>query len=171
MEKNELGKPEQRVEVLEPSVVREILFVEDDHSGLKTKPFDSILVEHQIRSGRGIDDPVQMVLMHDNFGEKELGIRETTKQQYSITIDKKQIVTEEKKPSVKNIWISWANKFCKLLTIDEARETQYGGKSALEWATTDGGKVPEMVIRASNGYFYPATSKDEVVTANKNARW
>lgn len=109
-----------------------------------------------------------MAIVHESPREKVLGIRETTRRQFRINVNGEQITTQEATPTIVNKWISWADTSCvQLITAGKAKEYQYAGKTALEWATVNG-KVPEMVVRANNGYFYPATSNDIIVNVKEN---
>lgn len=163
---------EQRVEILAPSINREVLYVSTvpGRSVLLVKPFDPSLVGLQAQFGRGEDNVAAMAVVHENLREKVLGIRETTRRQFRITVDGEQIITQEATPTVVNKWISWASTSPheQLITAGEAQEYQYAGKTALEWATVNG-EVPEMVVKANNGYFYPATLNDVIVKVKEKA--
>lgn len=160
----------ERVVVLAPLVVREVLFVER-RSGLKTKPLDPFKVKNQAQFGRGEDDAAAMAQVHAGFGEFPLGMRTTTIRNYRITTpDGESVEVQESKPSVKNEWISWAEKQVTLLTKGEAKNISHSGRTGLEWAS-NGKTVPDRVVRASNGFFYPATSHDIVVKSDSYAPW
>ena len=60
-------------------------------------------------------------------------------------------------------WID-ANRF---LTPSEAERTQYGGRTALKWAMRGGEEIPERIVQARGGYFYPCGLTDVSVSVER----
>lgn len=147
-----------------PEEIRRQLIVVRGRSGLLFEDFDNWLVENQAKFGKGTDDYVAMVQVHDSSkmgpGEKVLGIHEEVSKRCTVVIDGKETEFVEANPQIRNIWVG---EYANLLTPEEAANTPYSGRTALDWAT-QGGKTPEMIIRANNGYFYPATKNDVVMS-------
>ncbi len=122
------------------------------------------MVRNQAQFGRGVEDAAAMAKVHEKFGETALGVRETVVGQYNITVSGEKITVQDAKPSVKTTWVG--DEHVKLMTPDEALKEQYGGRSALDWATK-GGVKPERVVKAQNRLYYPAASKDTVVVVGQ----
>lgn len=159
--KGETSSSVEGARLLPDSVTRQLIVVRG-RSWLLYEDFDDLLVENQAKFGKGTDNYVAMV--HGGkigSGEYILGIHEETSKRCIVMIDGIETEFVEANPQARNIWVG---EYAKLLTPEEAQKTPYGGRTALDWATW-GGKTPEMVVRASNGYFYPATSNDEVISA------
>jgi ribosomal protein L19 len=152
---------------LPDSITRQLLIVKG-RSGLQLQNFDNFLVRNQAQFGRGTDDYVSMVKIHQNSGElidaKVLGVREEVRKRRMVIEDGVETEFAEAKPRIRNIWVG---EYAKLITPDEAAKTEYDGQTALKWATING-ILPEMVAKASNGYFYPATKNDVVMSPKKN---
>ncbi len=151
---------------LPDSITRQLLIVKG-RSGLQLQNFDNFVVRNQAQFGRGTDDYVSMVKIHQNSGElidaKVLGVREEVRKRRMAIEDGIEIEFVEANPSVRNIWVG---EHARLLTPDEASKTDYAGQTALKWATVNR-VLPEMVAKASDGYFYPATKNDVVMSPKK----
>lgn len=155
----------QEIAKMLPDTIRRQLIVVRGRSGLLLEDFRDWVVRNQAQFGKGNDDYASMVKAHENTnnssdGAKILGVHEEVRRTCRILIDGKQTEFVEANPSVRNVWVG---KYVKLLNADGAANTEYAGSTALKWATNNG-IVPEMVVRASNGYFYPATKKDIVIS-------
>lgn len=61
---------------------------------------------------------------------------------------------------MRNVWVG---ENTQLLTPEVAKKRLLGGQTALDWATHNG-VDPEMVVRANNGHFYPASTNDIVMS-------
>ena len=175
METN-IGKVEQKIEILPPSIVHEVLCTSLYAGGgldrLFAKPSDPFLIRNQARFVPAENNVMLRALAHNEHGDKVLGVRKITRRQFGITVDGEQIITQEATPAVVNKWISWANKRpCSLMAADEARKTPYGGGTVLQYVTGSDDRIPEMVLRAGDGNFYPATSRDIIVETRVNAPW
>jgi hypothetical protein len=160
MEFQEKQGAENKIEILEPEITREIL-VRRGREGLTTIPFSPSLVKNQEQFDRTVNDVDYIAQTHAKFGEDPLGVRETTIRQFEITVNGETISVKEADPLVVNKWISYEGMPAKLLSQEEARKYPYAGKTALDWATKEG-KVPEKVVQAG-GQFYPATNRDVIV--------
>ena len=165
--RSEIPAGTERARKLPDAISRQLIVIRG-RSGLLFEDFNEGLVENQARFGRGTDDYVSMVKMHKNFnnsldGANILGVREEVGKKCAVSIDGEEIEFVEAKPLVKNIWVG---EHVRLLTPEEAAKWEYSGSTALEWATIEG-VVPERVVRANNGYFYPATKNDIVMSGKK----
>lgn len=151
---------------LPDSITRQLLIVKG-RSGLQLQNFDDWLVRNQAQFGKGTDDYVSMVQVHQNSGSlidtKILGVKEEVKKRRMAIEDGIETEFVERTPRVRNIWVG---EYAKLFTPDEAAKTAFAGKTALNWATING-VVPEMVAKASDGFFYPATRNDVVMSPKK----
>jgi hypothetical protein len=161
----------EAVETLPSQITRTLILI-SGRDELSTRPLDEDLVANQKQFGKDTDDYAAMVSVHqsnaavlrDNSGtEKYLGIHEEVRRKVRVMMSGKPITYLEETPDARNIWVG---DNVQLLTPDQAANTPYGGRTALDWAKA-GGKTPEMVVRASNGYFYPANAKDIVVPESK----
>lgn len=161
----EIGRISESVEVLEPQVAREVLYVDrESHGGLLSKGFDPSIVKNQEQFGRGVDDAAAMTKAHEGFGETGLGVRETTVRQFTITVGGEKIAVQDAIPSVRTTWVG--DEHVRIMTADEASKVEHGGQTALDWATY-GRVAPERVVKAQNRLFYPASSRDNVVVVDK----
>jgi hypothetical protein len=156
-------------ELLTPEIKRQLIVVKP-RMGPLLVDFNPIVVENQAEFGRDTSDYETMVVAHGNciteeisIEDKILGVREETRKAANILIDGRETKFVEAEPSVRNIWVG---RHVKLYTPEDAAKYDYGGQTALRWATRSG-VVPEMVVKASNGYFYPATKNDIVVTSDR----
>ncbi|MCL5434823.1 MAG: hypothetical protein M1405_00340 [Patescibacteria group bacterium] len=168
-ESGEYKPSAESVEVLPPEIKRELLVVRG-RSGLLIEPLDESLVANQGQFGKDTGDYASMVIVHQNNSmpgstgtERFLGIHEEIRRKVRVAIDGKSTDFLEAVPESRNIWVG---DYVKLFTPEEAAKMEYAGRKALDWAQS-GGKAPEMVAKASDGYFYPATGKDIVVPAVK----
>jgi len=160
METGPIRRTESKVEILKPEVRREAL-LRRGREGLQAVPFDPVRVKNQEQLGRAVDDAAAVVKVHAGVGNEALGVRETTTRHFAITVDGEVIIVKAE-PTVVNKWISYPDMPAKFLTQEQAKNTPYAGKTALEWAA-HGGKIPECVVQVG-GQFYPATPKDIIVT-------
>jgi hypothetical protein len=151
---------ENRVEMIEPEVRREILILRG-REGLKEIPFDPFVVKNQEQFGKTVDNAVAMAEAHAKYGDEALGVRETTTRRFNITVDGEIIQANEANPKIVNKWISYKDMPARFLTPEQASNTQYSGRTALDWATRNG-KTPERVVVAGDRY-YPATNRDVIV--------
>lgn len=142
---------------LPPRVDRKLLGTKG-RSGLLLHDMDEWRVRNQAQFGRDTSDYVSMVLAHRGMSGLDdiLGIQEETRRMFQVKMGREQLEVMEALPFIRNIWVG---EHVKLLTPEQAAEYPHGGQTALRWATING-QVPEMVARASNGYFYPATRDD-----------
>ena len=153
----------ESVRKLPDAISRQLLIVKG-RSGLLTEDLNDDLVENQARFGKGTDDYLAMAEAHQlNAGGDVLGIHEEVRRRRIVTVGGVETEFIEADPKVKNIWVG---KYVKLLTPEEAAETPYAGQTALKWATING-KSPEMVVKANNGYFYPATKNDIAISSKR----
>lgn len=148
-----------------PDAISRQLLVIKGRSGLQLQEFDKGLVKNQADFGKGTDNYVAMAEVHQHNvgGDDVLGVHEEVRKSRMVTVDGVETVFVEAAPMVKNIWVG---KHVKLLTPTEAAEYPYAGQTALKWATVNG-QSPEMVVKASNGYFYPATKNDIVMPSER----
>src|SRR3990167_1742619 len=157
---------QEAARLLSDQVTRQLILIRG-RSGPLTQDFDDWVVRNQARFGRDTDDYVAMVTAHQNtnivLDAKVLGIREEVRKRCIATVDGQETEFVEATPFVRNIWVG---EHVKLLTPEEAAKTPYSGQTALYWATVNK-IVPEMVVRANNGYFYPAT-KNDIVMSDKS---
>lgn len=153
---------QEAVRLLPDQVTRQLILIRG-RSGPLTQDFDDWVVRNQARVGRDTDDYVAMVIAHQNtnigLDAKVLGIHEEVRKRCMVTVDGQETEFIEAVPLVRNIWVG---EHVKLLTPEEAAKTSYSGQTALYWAMGQGG-VPEMIVRADNGYYYPATKNDIVM--------
>jgi len=157
----------QEITKMLPDVITRQLIVIRGRSGLLLEDLNEGLVKNQAQFGKGTDDYVSMVKVHE-YNLKEpggtiLGVHEEVRRRCAVPIDGVYTEFVESVPHVKNIWVG---ENVKLITPDEAAKWEYSGSTALKWATING-VTPERVVRASNGYFYPATNNDIVVSGKK----
>lgn len=165
----ELGETTSQTEVAKPladQVTRQLILIKG-RSGLLIQDMDAWVVKNQAQFGRGTDNYEGMVQAHQNTNvgleAKVLGIHEEVRKRRTISVGGQETEFVEATPQVKNVWVG---QYVKLMTPEEAAKTPFGGQNALSWATVN--KVsPEMVVKASNGYFYPATKNDIVVAPTK----
>lgn len=157
---------QEAVRLLPDQVTRQLILVRG-RSGPLTQDLDDGVVRNQAKFERGTDDYVAMVTAHQNtnigLDAKVLGIREEVRKRCIVAVDGQETEFVEATPFVRNIWVG---EHVKLLTPEEAAKTPYSGQTALYWAMGQGG-VPEMIVRADNGYYYPAT-KDDIVMLDKS---
>lgn len=109
-----------------------------------------------------------MVEAHQNtnagLSDKVLGIKEEVrKRRMVIGEDGTETEFIEANSKVRNVWVG---QYVELMTPKKAANTPFSGQNALYWATVNK-VVPEMVVKASNGYFYPATKNDVVMHPKK----
>ncbi len=165
---SEVPQIKEAVEVLEPQVVREVLYVnERGRERLLAKPFDPASVKNQEQFGRGVDDAPAMVKIHEQFGERGLGVRVTTTGRYDISVGGERRTVQDSRPNVITTWVG--DEHVRLMSPDEASKVDFGGRTALDWATT-GGVAPERVVKAANRLFYPASAKDKVAVVDQSPR-
>lgn len=144
--------------ILLPNYVGRKLMVIRGRSGMLLEEFNSGVVANQAMFGRNEDDHLAMVRAHSNVGIADyvLGVHEEVRRRLTVILDNEEIEFMEANPFVRNIWVG---DYVKLYTPEVADTMEYAGRTALKWATVNG-RVPEMVVKAVNGYFYPATRND-----------
>ena len=164
MENREGDSVKEPVRQLPDAISRQLLVIKG-RSGIQLKPLDEYLVRNQAQFGKGTDDYLAMVEVHQRNIDADhlLGIHEEIRKRYMITVDGVETEFLEAQPTVKNVWVG---QYVKLLTPEEAATTEYAGSTALKWATING-KPPEMVVKANNGFFYPATRSDIVIPSKR----
>lgn len=162
-ETNEVLQGQERVRILPDAINRRLLVVKD-RSGLQLQDLDETLVGNQAHFGRGTDDYVSMVEVHEtNRLTRVLGVREEVRKVRMVIVDGVETEFLERSPKVRNIWVG---DYVKLFTPNEAAKIPYAGQTALKWAIING-ISPEMVVKANNGLFYPATKNDIVMSNSK----
>lgn len=167
MKMTELREATGQQEVAKPlpdKVTRQLILIKG-RSGLLIQDMEAWVVDNQAKFGRGIEDYEGMVHAHQNTNvgleAKVLGIHEEVRKRRTISVGGQETEFVEATPQVKNVWVG---QYVKLMTPEEAAKTPFGGQNALSWATVN--KVtPEMVVKANNGYFYPATKNDVVISS------
>lgn len=167
-QRSEIPAKEETARVLPDGVKRQLITVKG-RSGLLLQDLENWVVENQAQFGRGEDDYVAMVEAHQNTNmgihSKILGVREEVRKRRQLLVDGVETEFVEATPEVKNVWVG---PYVKLLTPEEAAKTDYAGQTALKWATIN--KVePEMVVKANDAFFYPATRNDVVITTGKTS--
>jgi len=148
---------------LPDEIQRCLVFISGRHGSLQFKPFDPAIVANQSGLGRPESDLESMFKAHDrmsSLGEQVLGIREEVRRRFILVVDSLAQDVVSRIPDVKTTWFG---EYAKLMTTDEARMVSFAGRTAFDWAKS-GKTDPEMVVKARNGYFYPASVKDNVNT-------
>lgn len=145
--------------LLEDLVERRLMVVKPP-SGLLLQDLDMGIVATQASSWRNTDGYLAMIRAHQYIrpaSDQILGIHEELRRRCIVFIDEEEVEFAEIKPFMtRNIWVG---KFTRLYTAEAAANIDHAGSTALICATVNN-KVPEMVARASNSYFYPATIND-----------
>lgn len=146
-------------QLFQPTIERKLLGVKG-RSGLIAVDFDEFVVRNQEQFGRGTSDYVSMVMAHRGISslDRVLGIREATIRRCALDLNGEIVEFVEARPFTRNIWIG---EYVRLISRDEAAKMPYAGQTALSWATVNN-QVPKLIVRADNGYFYPATPLDIV---------
>ena len=153
-----------QIQELEDLVERKLV-IKEGRKPLAFKNFDPILVRNQAQCGRPESDLEAMFIAHNNdlicLNSEILGIREETRQRYLLNYDQREIDVVSKDPTIITTWIGGQ---VGLLTVDEAKKTEYAGRTAYDWAKSGDRDEPEMVVRAGNGLFYRAMYRDRVLS-------
>lgn len=153
---------EGTINQLPDEVSRSLVYV-SGRSGIQLKPFDPGIVANQAHFGCPESDLTAMFIAHNvaAIGETILGIREETKRRYDLVFADGETEAVLSKDS--EVATTWFGENVKIMARDEAGKTEYAGQTALKWATV-GEVVPDAVVRARNGYFYPASPNDKAVS-------
>lgn len=146
---------------LPDGVYRQLIIIKG-RSGPLLRDYDKGVMRNLEWMDHGPDDFGSIVRGHQNTDStiKVLGIYEEIRKRCVVVVDGVDTEFHEATPKYKNIWVG---EHVKLLTPEEAAETHYGGRTALDWAS-QGGPKPKMVVRANDGYFYPANVNDVVIS-------
>lgn len=165
---NEASPAVERAPInLEPRIDQKLIVVKG-RSGISFQDFKPQVVENQAGFGRTTADYVSMVVAHRNTvpDYKILGIHQEKRRRCLVQTDGgEQVEFEEANPLKVNVWVG---EHVKMYTSEEAAVIEYAGSSALKWATVDG-QTPEMVVKASDGLFYPANRNDIIMSDKKPA--
>jgi hypothetical protein len=161
-EQTEGNLKQEGARFLPDKTVRKLL-ISGGRGGIRVEDLNKIVLDNQARFGYSPDDYVGIVQAHQNVVTLSniLGIQEEVRKSCMVSVDGKDMVFIEETPKVRNIWVG---KYTRLLTPAEAEETNHSGRTALAWATRNG-VVPEMVAKARDGFFYPATANDIAIQA------
>lgn len=90
-----------------------------------------------------------------------LGVHEEMRKVCTIVVEGTEMEMVALNPTARTIWVGI---HVKLMTPEEAEKISRAGKNGLILATFNG-VVPEMVVQADNGSFYPATKNDIVMSS------
>ncbi len=155
-----------------PDSITRSLLITTGRNGLQQRGFDGWIAQNQTPFRPEADDYyLAMVAAHQGSmviptDARILGIREEVTRRCMVIEDGTETEFVEASPIARNIWVG--DKHVRLLTPDEAAKIDYSSQTALKWATING-VVPEMVVKANNGYFYPATKNDIVISPQKSS--
>jgi len=147
------------VALLQPEVDRKLMYVRKGQRRIVLLDnLDSSLDGPQFQ----LDQATDIVAHAPSYrnGMLYLGIHEVTWRRVRAFIDNTNFSLIEETPSVRNIWVG---ENAKLYTPQEAEQIPHKRQTALAAASRWTEATPEMVARAINGEFYPATKNDIVV--------
>lgn len=148
---------------LPDEITRELVFIKG-RSGLLYEPFNPGLVANQARFDKPESNLEAMFQVHARNASADkriLGIREMVKECFDIIFDGQSRTVVSKDPQTKTTWFGSG---VRIISPEEAAQIPYAGRTALNWAKDlilIG--TPEMVVKANNGFFYPASRKDIAV--------
>jgi hypothetical protein len=155
-----------------PEMVTRKLLIVEGRSEIKQADYDPFLVRNQAQFGKGEDDYAAMVQVHQNnmsvLNSHVLGVTEQKREAFKqVAPDGTKKTFIEDPPRTVNYWVG---EHVKLLTPEEAEAIPFAGQNGLYWATQGAkGEKPELVVRANNGYFYPAKKGDFIIIPPKTA--
>ncbi|MBI2420597.1 MAG: hypothetical protein HYV38_00745 [Candidatus Levybacteria bacterium] len=147
------------------------LVVADGRRPMFIRGLDDDLVANQRLLGRDTDNYAAMVSVHQrnslppgqSGNERYLGIHEEVTRRFELAVNGETIEVQETEPFSRIIWVG---DNVRIISATEAAEIPHAGKTALYWAMMNNEqRIPESVVRASDGYYYPAHPEDITVPA------
>lgn len=147
------------VAVLQPEVDRKLMYVRKNRRRIiMLDNLDPALEGPQFQPKDAVDVSAQTPSYRNTL--LYLGIQEMTWRRIRAFLDGTNFSLVEETPSVRNIWVG---EDTKLYTPEEAKQIPHKRQTALISASRWQSTPPEMVVRAKNGEFYPATINDIVI--------
>lgn len=153
-------QPQNLIEELSPTTTQDLI-VYNNRTGLRVEnPDDRILR----KCGGNVSNIIQQHQNNTlaNIRPEEdciLGITETSRRTFIINVNGEMINVISATPLVRNIWVG---ENVRLLTLEETKIYSFA-REVIESFAKKNGKLPEMIVCARNGRFYPASSSDEVI--------